>query len=213
MRITLSVDNTTLSDKQMDDKLIINIILASIRDQRAGEQVARWIFSLANHQPEFDPILIDLKDFPLPLYHYPQTPTEIENQYTEDVEKRWAETIKSADGYIIVVPEYNWGYPGNLKNAFDYLYKPWNKKPVAFVSYGGLAAGTKSVQQLRQVAIALQMAPIRDEVNIPNIAKAFDESGQPVNPGLAKQADAMFSQLMWWAKALKNAREQSTQSK
>jgi NAD(P)H-dependent FMN reductase len=193
----------------MNKKLAINIILASIRDQRAGEKVANWIFRLAGQQPDLDPRLVDLKEFPLPFYHYHDLPTAIEDQYTDETEKRWRETNKSADGFIIVLPEYNWGYPGNLKNALDYLYQPWNKKPVTFVSYGGLAAGTRSLQQLRQVAVALQMAPIRGDVFIPNISAAFDETGQPVNPGLQKQADVMFSQLIWWAKALKKARQKS----
>ncbi|MFA6553614.1 MAG: NAD(P)H-dependent oxidoreductase [Patescibacteria group bacterium] len=193
----------------MEGKLKIVIILASIREKRAGEGVAKWMYKIATQQQEIDPVLADLKDFPLPLYRYPAMPKEIEDSYSEVTEKNWHDTINTADGYILVTPEYNWGYPGNLKNALDYLYKPWNKKPVAFVSYGGLAAGTKSVQQLRQVAIALQMAPIRGEVNIPNIAKAFDESGQPTNPGISKQTDVLFSQLVWWAKALKSAREQT----
>ncbi len=190
----------------MGTKLNINIILASIRDQRAGEKVAHWIFGLAKQYPELEPRLIDLKDFPLPFYHHAEQPVDIEDTYNDTTEIRWRDAISTADGFIVVVPEYNWGYPGNLKNAIDYLYKPWNKKPITFVSYGGLAAGTRSVQQLRQVAVALQMAPIRGDVFIPTISKAFDISGQPVNPGLIKQSQAMFAQMIWWGAALKKAR-------
>ncbi|MFA5051434.1 MAG: NAD(P)H-dependent oxidoreductase [Patescibacteria group bacterium] len=197
----------------MKDKLIVGIILASIREQRAGEKVAKWILQLATQQPELDPKLVDLKKFPLPFYHYSDQPNEIENAYSGKIEKQWYETINSTDGFIIVTPEYNWGYPSQLKNALDYLYKPWNKKPVAFVSYGGLAAGTRSVEQLRQVVVALQMAPIRGSVHIPYISEAFDKSGQPANPGAIKQAGAMFTQLIWWTKALKNARQELTNKK
>lgn len=55
--------------------------------------------------------------------------------------------------------------PRCFKNALDSIYQEWNNKPVGFVSWGG-AAGVRSVEQLRQVAIELQMAPIRNAVHI-----------------------------------------------
>lgn len=194
----------------MEAHIGIDIILASVREQRAGEKVARWTLGVTEKHSELDVTLIDLKDYSLPPYHHAGQPADIEDAYTDALEVKWRDTITAADGFIIVTPEYNWGYPGQLKNALDYLYAPWNKKPVAFVSYGGLAAGTRSVEQLRQIAIALQMAPIRGAVHIPFVAKAFDESGQPTNPATTKQAESMIAQLIWWAKALKAARDKSS---
>lgn len=83
--------------------------------------------------------------------------------YDNDVVKRW--TARSG-GFVFVTPEYNYGPPAVLKNALDWLYPEWNRKAAAFVSYGG-AAGTRSVQQLRETAIELQLAPIRSSVHIP----------------------------------------------
>ena len=119
--------------------------------------------------------------------------------------------IEKADGFIIVTPEYNHGYPAVLKNMLDYIYNEWNKKAIGFVSYGSVG-GARSVEQLRQVAIELQMAPIRQSIHIPTqlffdiIMKKIDIS----NPfeSLKPQADSFFDQLIWWTNALKNAREQ-----
>lgn len=193
----------------MDPTPHIAIIIASIREQRAGEKVARWLFGLAKQRTDLAFELVDLKEWPLPLYAYPRNPNEMETGYPDDLARRWVETVGRFDGFIIVTPEYNHGYPPSLKNALDYVYAGWNKKPVAFVSYGGPAGGVRAVQQLRTVAVDLQMAPIRAEVNIQMIGRAFDEKGTLVlNPDIyVKGAQAMFDQLAWWAITLKTGRE------
>jgi NAD(P)H-dependent FMN reductase len=116
-------------------------------------------------------------------------------------------TIESLDAFIIVTPEYNHGYPASLKNALDYAYRGWNRKPVAFVSYGGVSGGIRAVQQLRQVAIELQMAPIREEVNIPFIHRALSEEGTPIDELPRKRLAAVFRDLEWWGTTLKAGRE------
>ena len=60
-----------------------------------------------------------------------------------------------ADGFIVITPEYNHGYPAVLKSALDALYAEWVRKPIAFVSYGGWSGGVRAVEQLRLVAIEL----------------------------------------------------------
>jgi NAD(P)H-dependent FMN reductase len=72
-----------------------------------------------------------------------------------------------ADAVVFVTPEYNFGYPAVVKNAIDYLHQEWHHKPVGFVSYGGVAAGTRAVQQLKQVLTTLRMVPVFEGVNIP----------------------------------------------
>jgi NAD(P)H-dependent FMN reductase len=73
---------------------------------------------------------------------------------------RWTAAIGASDGFIFVTPEYNYGPSAVLKNAVDWVYPEWNRKAVAFVSYGS-AMGARSVQQLRETAIELQLAPVR----------------------------------------------------
>lgn len=121
--------------------------------------------------------------------------------------EKWAEKVGEADGYIFITPEYNHGYPAVLKNALDYVYNQWNNKPAAFVSYGGVAGGTRSVQQLRQVVVELQMVPIRAGVHIPAYWENLDQNGNLKTESLKNSAEAMFDQLIWWAEVLQKARE------
>ena len=120
----------------------------------------------------------------------------------------WSEVVKKSDAFIIVTPEYNYSFPAALKNALDYLHKEWAYKPVAFVSYGGVAAGTRAVQQLKQVVTALKMMPIPEAVNIPMFFKYFDTEGK-FNPDemLGKSANNMFTELGKWSGALQGMRQ------
>jgi hypothetical protein len=73
----------------------------------------------------------------------------------------------------------------------------------------GSAMGARSVQQLRETAIELQLAPIRSSVHIPVDVLWSHFQGGDVEAGLAKleaPAEAMINDLLWWTKALKTAR-------
>ena len=107
------------------------------------------------------------------------------------------------------LPEYNYGPSAVLKNAIDWVYPEWNRKAAAFVSYGS-AMGARGVQQLRETAIELQMAPIRSSVHIPVATLWAHFQGGDVEKGLAeleKQGSVMIDDLLWWTAALKTARE------
>jgi NAD(P)H-dependent FMN reductase len=96
-----------------------------------------------------------------------------------------------------------------LKNAIDWVYPKWNRKAAAFVSYGS-AMGARSVQQLRETAIELQIAPVRSVVQIPVATLWAHYRGSDVNKGLAEletQAQTMIDDLLWWTMAVKTARK------
>src|SRR5512138_1777447 len=134
--------------------LRVGVILASVREGRRGEAFARWIHGLIAERPGVAAELLDLRDWPLPAYALEDTPNAAEKAYPAgSLEARWRDTVAALDGYVIVTPEYNHGYPGQLKNALDAVYAAWGHKPVAFASYGGFAAGARAVEQLRLVAI------------------------------------------------------------
>jgi NAD(P)H-dependent FMN reductase len=181
-------------------KAHILVILGSTREGRFGETVARWLMRQLDQWPEADFELVDLRDYPLPLY---ETPPTAEQQATA---QRWAEKIDAADGYILVTPEYNHGYPAVLKNALDHAYREWNRKPVGFVSYGGHAAGYRAVEQLRQVAVELQMVPIREQVGIQAPWNAFDADGNLTRESTGEAVHRMVDDLFWWTRALRQAR-------
>jgi NAD(P)H-dependent FMN reductase len=178
----------------------ILVILGSTREGRIGDKVARWVMRKLDARTELEFELVDLRDYPLPVYDGPS------GDRPKPVVRRWVDKVAAADGYIIVTPEYNHGYPAALKSALDHAYREWNRKPIAFVSYGGHAAGYRSVEQLRQVAVELQLVPIREQVGIQAPWAAFDEDGELTRPGAEEALRQMVDDLLWWARALQQAR-------
>lgn len=186
----------------------IQVILGSTRPNRKSEIVGKWVLSQISENEQAEIELIDLRDWPLPFYNEVSGVMGLKGNYSVELAKKWAGKIGEADGYIMIVPEYNHGYPAVLKNALDYVYFEWNKKAVSFVSYGGVAAGARAVQQLKQVTVELQMVPLREAVHIPLIWQAIDESGNlKVTDSLNEELKKLFDQLLWYTKALKDARE------
>ncbi|MBI3486245.1 NAD(P)H-dependent oxidoreductase [Candidatus Daviesbacteria bacterium] len=189
----------------------IQIIIGTTRPNRFSEKPAHWIFNEAKKRTDIKVELVDLRDYPLPYYDEALSPAALQGKYEKTEVKKWAEKISEADGYIIVTGEYNHGYPAVLKNALDYIYYPWNKKAVGFVSYGSVN-GARSVEQLRQVVIELQMAPIRSSIYLPSQVYMAVKSQKPddkLSPfeSLSEVKDSFLDQLIWWTKALKQARE------
>ena len=96
-----------------------------------------------------------------------------------------------------------------MKNALDHVSAGWAYRPVAFVSYGGFAAGSRAVEQLRLVAIELRMVPIRDEVNLRLVGLALNERGFPKDDLYDRRAAVMLDELRWWTRVLTSARDQA----
>jgi NAD(P)H-dependent FMN reductase len=187
----------------------IAVIVGSTRPGRFSEKPAKWILQQLGKRGDIDARLLDLRDFPLPFFDQPVPPaTPGRAAYENEVVKKWTAEIARADAFVFVTAEYNYGAPAVLKNAIDWVYPEWNRKPVAFVSYGS-AGGARSVQQLRETAIELQLAPIRSSVHIPVATLMLHFQGGNVEAGLAEldaPAKAMINDLLWWTAALKTAR-------
>lgn len=182
----------------------VQIILGSIRQGRQGEKVARWIYEQATQRPEIEAELVDLRDWPLPFFNETMPPRQLSSELVSS----WIAKVSEADAYIIVVPEYNHSFPAVLKNALDYGFKSWRNKPVTFVAYSGdSTGGARVVEQLRQVAVELQMAPIREAIYFPSIWEQFDANGQPRNSAIQHKTGPFFEQLLWWSRALQKARQ------
>ena len=185
----------------------IGIVIGSTREGRFGDKPALWIHEIAKQRTDLAFELIDLRDHPLPFFNEPMSPAwaPVKNEAAQ----RWADMLATLDGLIVVTPEYNHGPSAVLKNAFDYAYKEFNRKPIGFVGYGGVGAA-RAVEQLRLVAVELQMAPVRNAVHIGMVeflgiwqqGKRFEDF-----PHLAQAANGMLDDIAWWAKALKAARE------
>jgi NAD(P)H-dependent FMN reductase len=185
----------------------VGVILASVRPVRRGEAFAKWIMALLAAEPDVKAELLDLKAWPIPPFAEGTGVLDAEDSYAPgSLSRRWLEITAAQDAFIIVTCEYNRGYPGQLKNALDHVYTPWNRKPVGFVGYGGSANGLVAVQQLVQVTYELRMAPIRDAVGLGLHGLAVDADGFPTSPLHVKRAHTMIHELLWWSGALKAPR-------
>ncbi len=170
------------------------IVIASTRPGRVGLPVAQWFEGRARAHAGFGIDLADLLEIGLPFLDEPNHPRL--RQYTKDHTRRWSARVDAADAFVFVTPEYNYGLPAPLKNAIDYLHHEWAYKPVGFVSYGGVSAGTRSVQMLKQVVTTLRMFALAEAVSIPFVASFLDDE-QRVEPNetMEQAADAMLSEL------------------
>ena len=188
---------------------VISVIVGSIRQGRFSEKPALWVLQHLKNRSGIDANLLDLRDFPMPFFDQPVPPAAPGRPpYEHEVVKKWTAEIARSDGFIIVTPEYNYGPPAVLKNALDWVYPEWRRKAVAFVSYGS-TGGARSVQQLRETAIELQLAPVRSSVHIPAATLWAYFQGGDVDAGLAELdelAKVMIDDLLWWTVALKTAR-------
>jgi NAD(P)H-dependent FMN reductase len=183
------------------------IIVASTRPGRAGAPIGQWFAARAKDHGGFDMNVIDLADVGLPLLDEPNHPRV--RQYVHQHTKDWSAVIDAADAFVFVTPEYNYGYPASLKNAIDYLHHEWQHKPVGFVSYGGVAAGTRAVQQLKQVVTTLRMLPVVDSVNIPFHSQFLRDGDFHANDIMDQAADAMLDELVRTEAALRSLRPES----
>jgi NAD(P)H-dependent FMN reductase len=190
--------------------ITISVIVGSTRQGRFSEKPARWILEQLQKREGIEARLLDLRDFPMPFFDQAMSPGRPGRApYENEVVNRWTAEIAASDGFVFVTPEYNYGPAAVLKNAIDWVYPEWNRKAAAFVSYGA-AMGARSVQQLRENMIEVQIAPVRSSVHIPVATLWAHFQGGDVDKGLAelgKQADTMIDDLLWWTTALKTARQ------
>src|SRR5919202_6790763 len=135
----------------------LKIITSTTRPGRKGIAVANWMTGVAQQTGKFNVELLDLAVINLPFLDEPNHPRL--QQYQHEHTKRWSATIDAADAFIIVLGEYNFGFPAPIKNALDYLFNEWKHKPVAIVSYGGISGGLRSTQMIKQVVTALSIMP------------------------------------------------------
>jgi NAD(P)H-dependent FMN reductase len=163
----------------MSNKL--HVVIASTRPGRAGRAVGDWFIEQARSDGRFDVGVTDLVELALPFFDEPHHPRM--RTYVHEHTRTWSAAVDFADAFVFVMPEYNHGYPASIKNAVDYLYEEWADKPVGFVSYGGMAGGTRAVQSLKPVLTYLRMRPVVNEVTCVGFSQFLNdgvfEPGEP----------------------------------
>lgn len=187
----------------------IAVIITSTRDVRFGEKPAQWIYDTAAQRDDMEFEIVDLRDFPLPFFNEKASNAWVPTE--NEVGQRWQKKVAEYDGYIFIVAEYNRSITAVLKNALDFAYPEWNRKPAAAVGYGSVG-GARAIEHLRNIAVELQMAPTRFGVHIGGSDFfAVWRDGKPLTEltHLDGPVKAMLDDLSWWATALKTAREKA----
>ncbi len=181
------------------NKLFVPVILGTAREGRQSEKAAKFVLEEAK-KFGFDAELIDVRDYRL---------AATDNTEASPTARKLSQKTSRADGFIIVSPEYNHGYPGELKMMLDLLYSQYAQKPVGIcgVSAGGLG-GARMVEQLRQVCIEFHMVPIREAIYFPAVQDLFDDFGVIRDAkAYAGRMKRFFEELAYYANVLKPARE------
>jgi NAD(P)H-dependent FMN reductase len=188
-------------------KPVLRIIIGSTRPGRVGPSVAAWITERAQEHGGFDVQVTDLAELNLPMFDEPNHPRL--KQYTHQHTKDWSALVEGSDAFIFVTPEYNHAFNAALKNAIDFVYTEWYHKAAGIVSYGGVAAGTRATQMLKQVLNTLKVMPVPESVNIPFVHQHLDEDRRfKSTEPLEASAKAMLDELLRWSEALAPLREQ-----
>ncbi|HEX8994457.1 MAG TPA: NAD(P)H-dependent oxidoreductase [Ktedonobacterales bacterium] len=187
------------------------IIIASTRPGRVGAPVARWFRERAEAHGAFDIDVVDLATLNLPFMDEPKHPRL--RQYVHQHTKDWSARVDAADAFVFVMPEYNFAFTAPLKNAIDYLHTEWQYKPVGLVSYGGVSAGTRAAQMIKQVVTTLKMMPMPEAVSIPFVAQFLNGEGEiEPNEVMQTSATALLDELTRWTDALRPIRDKVEQS-
>jgi NAD(P)H-dependent FMN reductase len=191
--------------------LNLKIIIGSTRPGRAADRVVPWISQAAREHGAFGVEVLDLRDWPLPIFGEtfatlgdPANPT-----FSAPEVRRWNDAIAAGDAYLFITPEYNHSVPAVLKNAIDSVFATFGfrNKPAAFLAYsGGIGGGIRAVEHLAHIAIEAELVPLRNTVLIPYITAAFGPDGEPADDRTRAAAKIMLDDLAWWAAALQRAR-------
>jgi NAD(P)H-dependent FMN reductase len=178
--------------------LHLAILIGSTREGRFAPTVANWFAARAGERDDLTVDVIDLADTRLP---------DILSDKPSPSVSAVAQLLAQADAFVVVTPEYNHSFPAPLKSAIDWHSKEWRAKPVGFVSYGGVSGGLRAVEHLRQVFAELHAVTVQYAVSFHGVWAHFDPAGQLKDPArYARAAKSMLDQLVWWARALREAR-------
>ena len=182
--------------------LFIPVVLGTAREGRVSERVARAVTKEVGTLPEVTTQLVDVKN-----HLYTATVPPWGSGGADERETEWKRIASRADGFVFVVPEYNFGYPGELKLLLDSLYASYEKKPALVCGVSvGVFGGRYLVEHVRPVLTQLGMVTIHGGVYVTNAEKHFDEQGVCTNLKCMEGLSGKLKELVWFTNALKNAK-------
>jgi NAD(P)H-dependent FMN reductase len=182
----------------------IALIIGSTRATRFADKPAQWMLTQAQARDDMEVELVDLRDFDLPLFN--EMASNMWMPSADPHAVAWQKKLAEFDGYVFVVAEYNRSITGSLKNALDQAYVEWVRKPMGAIAYGSMG-GARALEHLRNIAVELQMVPVRNAVHIGggDFFKVHPIGGNAaiaeIEASLMASAKATLDDVVWWAKA------------
>ncbi len=191
---------------------LIALVVGTTRPARFADKPLAWLLDRLERRDDLEIEVVDLREHPLPFFEGVVSPIRARREYPNEEVARLGRAFDRASGYLVLTGEYNHGYPATLKNAFDHFYAEFNRKPITFVGYGNVG-GARAIEQLREVTVELEMAPLRHAIHIlPDLLiealKAEVFTPELFAP-LDERLEVLVADLIWWANALDTAREKS----
>lgn len=179
-------------------KLFIPILQGTTREQRKSIHVANFIYEVSKEYDTIESQVVDPKDFDFPG----------DGNDPEAQDPRYTKITKRADGFFIVVPEYNHSFPGSLKRMLDSELKNYIHKPVAFAGVSsGMIGGARAIESLVNVVRELGLVATFTDVHFPKVQELFDEQGTLVDQNYIKRVKRSFDELIWMTQVLKQGSE------
>jgi NAD(P)H-dependent FMN reductase len=187
------------------------VIIGSTRPGRAADLVTPWVIERVQNHGAFDVEVLDLRDWPLPIFAETfETVGDFNDPtYSVPLVRSWNHKIAEGDAFLIITPEYNHSVPAVLKNALDSVFFSFGfrNKPMVAVGYsGGISGGVRAIEHLAQIAVEAEMVPLRTVTVLPQVFQAFDEEQRPLNPVAEICLRIALDDLAWWSDVLGAAR-------
>lgn len=166
----------------------ILFLLGTAREGRKSELVAQYLISIAQSRSNIKPILVDIRD-------YPQSTTK---GLTPELASKWTDLITNSQAIVIIAPEYNHSYPGELKLLLDSELNAYRNKPVAIcATSAGTFGGARMAEHLKLLLLKLQMRVINNTLYFANLEQIFNNERQPNDPNTwDKRTNEMLDQLL-----------------
>ncbi len=176
------------------EKLFILVLQGTVRPGRRSIDVARLVTKLGDEQDEIRVELVDPAE-----YEFPKDGNDEEVK-----DPRYSALTKRADGFFVVVPEYNHGYPGTLKRMLDSELENYIHKPVAFAGVSaGRWGGVRAIEALVPIVREMGMVATFTDVQFPSVGDLFDKDGNLLDEAYIRRVNRTYTELIWMARVLR----------
>src|SRR5438309_9445471 len=182
----------------MQQSLFLPLILGTARKGRRSENAARFVFEETKKRAGVETEFVDICKIPMRL----------DDAGEQMKDPAFSDLVKRADGLILVVPDYNHGYPGLLKHALDMNLEEYIHKAVGICGVSsGPFGGTRVIEALLPVMRELGLVMIFNDVNFGNAVKIFGENGKLLDESFVGRTAEFLDELIWMARVLRHGRE------